>query len=159
MLALSGGSETGMDLFVSVASNGDSPETFGIQSVIVLVVGSDYEVDDVFDVDIGSGDVEVVPAVVRVTAVDGSGEIVSVAIDDAGGYYKSGAGIPSWGIDGVTIASGGDGGTGYVDGEQLTATVSAPAPEPRRPPCPAGRRSPSRHSRPRSEAAATRPSR
>jgi hypothetical protein len=29
--------------------------------------------------------------------------------------------IPTWGIASVAIASGGDGGTGYVDGEQLTA--------------------------------------
>lgn len=129
MLELSGGSGTGMVLSITVGSNGDTPETFGIQNVLVMGGGENYEVDDVFAVDIGSGDVEVVEAVVKVTAVDSSGGIVSVTIEEPGGYYKSGAGIPTWTIDGVTIASGGDGGTGYVDGDQLAATVAAPGSE------------------------------
>lgn len=58
---------------------------------------------------------------VTVAGGDGTGadlEVTLVQDEDA-------CGIPFWKIDSVTIASGGDGGTGYTDGN-LDATVASP---------------------------------
>lgn len=66
---------------------------------------------------------------VEPTITIGGGSGTGADLEATLAQETNGCGIPTWTIDGVTIASGGDGGTGYVDGEQLTATVASPGTE------------------------------
>lgn len=124
--SLSGPSGTTTELSVVLTSNGDSPETYGVSSVTILTAGSGFSEGDILTVDIGYDDDEAVAAIVKVLAVNGAGGITSIGIDEPGAYYLTSPEIPVWELDAVTLASGGDGGSGYVDLEALTVEVAAP---------------------------------
>lgn len=114
LVELFGGTGTSAVLGVSIASNGGSPETWGISSVTITDGGAGYLEGDVFAVNIGAGDVEVYGASVSVTAVDGAGAITGVYINYGGDYYHD-DGI----IESVDLYDGG----AYWDDDGVIAEV------------------------------------
>lgn len=98
-LILFGGTGTSAVLSVTLASNGGTPETWCIDGVTITDGGAGYAVDDELSVNIGSGDVEVLAAVVTVGTVGSGGEILSISIQTSGEYYHDDGVIDSITVD------------------------------------------------------------
>lgn len=87
--SVSGG--TNASLSVVVAPNGGVPSTWGVASVVVNSGGLGYSANQSISIAFGQGDESSAAAVVKVGAVDPSGQILSVTVTDPGEYwYESG---------------------------------------------------------------------
>lgn len=86
-IELNGGTGDGAAITVTLASNGGSPETWGVSSAEITAGGEGYQADDQLLVGLGEGDVEVAAAFVTVSSVDESGAITGVTIGTPGQYY------------------------------------------------------------------------
>lgn len=133
-ITLFGGTGTSAALAVTLASNGGTPETWGIASVSITSGGAGYLANDQLSIDIAAGDVQVQAAVVKVASVSGTGAITGLTVTTAGQYYHDDGEIESLSItdsgaywratgeiDSITVV---DGGTFYGQSASEPAIVA-----------------------------------
>ena len=133
-ITLFGGTGTSAALAVTLASNGGTPETWGIASVSITSGGAGYLANDQLSIDIAAGDVQVQAAAVKVATVSGTGAITGLTVTTAGQYYHDDGEIESLSItskgeywratgeiDSITVVNGG---TFYDQSESEPAIVA-----------------------------------
>jgi hypothetical protein len=133
-VSLSGGSGSSASLSVTLASNGGSPETWGISSISIVNGGAGYVAGDSLSIDLGVSDIEQLPASVTVASVDESGAITGLTVAAGGEYYYESGNVAALNIiDGsqyfrstgeIESVEVNDGGSFYLDDEDEPAIVA-----------------------------------
>lgn len=142
---LEGGTGTAADLAVTLSANAGPPETWSISSITITDGGSGYVEGDLLSVTLGTGDAEEWGANVSVTAVDGSGAITALSINEGGGFFHDDGIVESvdinfsgayWDDDGVIVSVSVDNGGNYYEEDwdappyvaDVTVVISQTAP-------------------------------
>lgn len=129
------GGGTGANVTATLTSNANSPETWSVSNLSITSAGTNYQIGDPVIVSVDSG-FENSQLVAEVDQVGGSGEIVSIDLQNGGDYYDIGDVL-----DSIAVSDGGefyrddgiiesititDGGSYYRENATLTPYVETP---------------------------------